>query len=85
MERKQFLEMCQRCATLPSGTLGVKDNVPDDLKVVYKDIVYYPIYYILSFDEKGTPRHIGVLHDLNANSIVSGDLENIKLYKNTEE
>lgn len=81
MERKAFLEMCQRVAMLPNGTLGVKDNVPDRLKTVYRGTVYYPVYYILSFDRNGEPQHIGVLHDLNANSIISGDLKEIDLYK----
>ena len=48
--RREYLEMCQKVSVLPSGVFGIKQNVPDDLKVVHNGIAYYPISYKLSFD-----------------------------------
>ena len=76
IERKTYLEMCQKVAVLPGGVLGIKQNVPDDLKVVHNGIAYYPISYKLSFDN-GRPTHTAILHDLRANSIMNADLEAI--------
>ena len=76
IERKEYLEMCQKVSVLPSGVLGIKQNVPDDLKVIHSGIAYYPISYKLSFDN-GRPTHTAILHDLRANSIMNADLESI--------
>lgn len=77
MERTNFLQMCQRVSMLKSGICGVKENVPDELKVIYNGIVYYPVAYVLTFDEKGNPQHDVILHDLRANSITQGKLERV--------
>ena len=80
IERTLFLQMCQKCSVLPSGICGIKENVPDDLKVVHNGIMYYPVAYQLSFDE-GQTRHIALLHDLNANSITQANLERVSKYE----
>ena len=65
---------------LPSGVFGIKQNVPDDLKVIHNGIEYYPVSYELSFDN-GKPTHTAILHDLQANSITSADLERVTKYE----
>ena len=80
IDRKTYLEMCQKVSVLPSGVLGIKQNVPDDLKVIHNGIAYYPISYKLSFDN-GRPTHTAILHDLRANSIMNTDLEAITKYE----
>ena len=80
MDRKLYLELCQKVSVLKSGILGIKENVPDELKVVHNSIIYYPVAYELSFD-KGQPKHTAILHDLQANSITKCDLERVAKYE----
>ena len=80
MDRAEFLQMCQKVSMLKSGICGIKENVPDELKVVHNGIVYYPVAYQLSFD-KGQTRHIALLHDLIANSITQANLERVNKYE----
>ena len=80
MQRDIFLQMCQKVSVLPGGVFGIKQNVPDDLKVVHNGIAYYPISYKLSFDN-GRPTHTAVLHDLKANCIVNANLETVTKYE----
>ena len=67
-------------SVLPGGVFGIKQNVPDDLKVVHNGIEYYPISYKLSFDN-GRPAHTAILHDLKANSIMNANLETVTKYE----
>ena len=71
--------MCQKVSVLKSGSCGVKENVPDDLKVIHNGIVYYPVAYELSFD-KGQTKHTAILHDLKVNSIINADLGRVDKY-----
>lgn len=80
MDRTEFLKMCQKVSMLKSGILGIKENVPDELKVIHNGIVYYPVAYELSFDN-GQPTHTAILHDLQANSITKCDLERVAKYE----
>ena len=80
MDRKLYIELCQKASMLKSGICGIKENVPDELKVVHNGIVYYPVAYELSFDE-GQTRHIALLHDLNANSMTQANLERVSKYE----
>ena len=79
MERKKYLELCQRCAVLEAGVLGIKKNVPKELCVVYDGIVYYPVAYRLSFDKAGYAVHTAVLHSLSANSTTDAKLEKVEV------
>lgn len=79
MQRNLYLQLCQRVSILKSGICGIKENVPDDLKVIFNGIVYYPVAYELSFD-KGKTVHKAILHDLKANSITYADLERVVKY-----
>ena len=80
MDRKLYLELCQKVSVLKNGICGIKENVPDELKVIHNGIAYYPVSYELSFD-KGQPTHIAILHDLNANSINNASLEKVIKYE----
>lgn len=80
MQRDIFLQMCQKVSMLKNGICCIKENVPDELKVVHNGIVHYPVAYQLSFDE-GQTRHIALLHDLNANSIIHAKLERVNKYE----
>ena len=77
MDRKLYLELCQKVSVLKDGILGIKKNVPDELKVIHNGIVYYPVAYVLTFDEKGNPQHDAILHDLKSNSIIQAKLERV--------
>ena len=82
IERAEFLQMCQKVSMLKNGVCEIKEKIFDDLKVVYNDIVYYPIGYELHF-EMGQTKNIAILHDLNANSTTHADLERIDKYEQT--
>lgn len=79
MDRLKFLNICQKVSLLKNGICGTKENVPDELKVVFNGIVYYPIAYELSFD-KGNTVHKAILHDLKSNSIMHVKLERVVKY-----
>ena len=66
MERKQYLELCQKYAA------------GEDIRVKYKDFEYRPYRYELGFDDKGKTIHTAILKDIKANSVVYAALENIK-------
>lgn len=82
MDRLEYLKFCQECATIPSGTCGVKEKVPDRCKVVFQNVPYYPVSYELSFDSEGKAVHRVVLHDLRANSITRCDLDKVEKFCN---
>lgn len=77
MQRNIFLQMCQKVSVLKNGICGIKENVPDELTVVYNGIKYYPTAYELSFDDKGNVRHTVILHDMKANSVTHADLQRV--------
>lgn len=81
MDRNIYLQMCQRVSMLKNGICGIKENVPDDLKVVHNGIIYYPQAYKLSFDNKGGVLHTAILHDLKANAIIECNLERVEKYE----
>ena len=66
MERKRYLELCQKYA------------VGCDVRVKYKDTEYYPYRYELGFDGSGKSIHTAILKDLKANSVVYAMLESVK-------
>lgn len=81
MQRTEYLELCQKVSALKNGICGIKENVTDELTVVYNGIKYYPVAYELSFDDKGNVRHTAILHDLKANSITNADLGKVEKYE----
>lgn len=81
MDRKLYLELCQKVSVLKNGICGIKEHVPNELKVVHDDIQYYPVAYQLSFDNKGNVRHTAILHDLKVNCITYADLKRVIKYE----
>lgn len=78
MQRDIFLQLCQKVSVFKNGISGIKENVPDELKVIYNGIAYYPVSYELSFDDKGNVIHTAILKDLKANSLLYCRLEDVK-------
>ena len=83
MDRKLYLELCQKVSVLKNGICGIKENVPDELKVIYNGIAYYPVSYELSFDN-GKPTHTAILHDLKANCVVRANFQEIDYYESSK-
>ena len=81
MDRKLYLELCQKVSVLKNGVCGIKENVPDELTVVYNGFKYYPVAYELSFDDKGSARHTAILHDIQANGVMHARLEKVTEYE----
>ncbi len=79
MERKTYLDICQKVSVLPQGIGGIKQSVPEELCVWYRGVKFYPYAYMLAFDEvAGEPIHIAVLHDMDVNSIRHVALEKVE-------
>ena len=78
MERKEYLDRCQKCSVLPRGLFGIIENCPNNLQVAYNGILYYPQSYELRFTKDGKPQHLAVLHDLTANSVIYAEMEKVK-------
>ena len=66
MDRKRYLELCQRYA------------VGEDIRVKLKDTEYHPYRYELVFDDTGKSIHTAILKDLKANSVICVMLKDIK-------
>lgn len=81
MEPKKYLKMCQKVAMLSDGIFGTKQNVPDDLKVVYDGITYYPFERVAKFDKQGNLILSARLHDLKANCVIEALLNDVEEYK----
>ena len=81
MQRDIFLQMCQKVAVLPSGVLGIKQNVPDNLKVVCDGIAYYPVSLDISFDKDGRVINTAIIQSLRANSVIKRNLKDIRPYE----
>ena len=76
MTRREFCEMMLAVDVIPTGINHLKE-VPERLRVVYDGIVYYPVEYIVRGDGHGNPAQYGAMHDLKADSLTIGELENI--------
>lgn len=66
MERKEYLQQCQRYAVNQSDV------------VIFKGIEYRPVAYELSFNENGEPQHRAVLKDTKTSSLIYCRLDDIK-------
>ena len=80
MERAEFLKLCQKVSTYPSGVCGIIENIPENMLVQYGAIVFYPVGYKLTFKE-GKPQHTAILHSIKANSVIECDLQKVRLWK----
>ena len=79
MDRKLYLELMRECALLERGIFGICVNVPDELRVVWKGIEYYPEAYTLEYRPDGTTAHTCRLHDLTANAVVGAPLHEVEV------
>ena len=76
MDRVKYLELCRVCAVLPEKYC-VKSNIPKHAIIAYQGKEYYPVSYVLAFDNKGEAIHSCILHDLKVNSTIQVKLERI--------
>ena len=76
MERKKYLELCQKVSVLPCKWFTIKE-VPFELQVRHNGILYYPMSYKLSFDSEGNPQHTAILHELGIRSMVECRLQDV--------
>lgn len=81
MERKEYLELCQKVALVKNSSCSDKQQELEKLKVVANDCKYYPVAYELKFDKNGNAIHTAVLHDLNARSVTYCPLEGVKKFE----
>ena len=77
MERKKYLEMMRGAAMLPRGFFGIPQDVPDELRVVWRGVEYYPQAYTLEYQQDGSLLHTCRLHDLKANAVVGAPLHEV--------
>lgn len=80
LERAEYLKLCQKVSTYPSGVCGIIENIPENMLVEYGTSGFYPVGYKLTFKE-GKPQHTAILHSLKANAVIECDLEKINLSK----
>lgn len=66
MERNLYLQKCQKYAI---------DKVQT---VIFDKHKYYPIGYVMQFEEDGKPFHIAMLRDMNQKSVMYAKLERIE-------
>lgn len=79
MDRAKFLNLCRECAMIKQrGVHNIPLFVPDHLKVIFSGAEYYPVGYELQFLPDGTACHIGVIHDLKANSVCHVPLKDVR-------
>lgn len=83
MDRKEFLQICQRVSVLTETTMHIKTEIPPELTVLYEGIQFYPIGYEMTF-KQGISQHTAILHDMKANNIIKVNLERIKRYVCTD-
>lgn len=66
MDRNKYLQLCQKYAVDKKQT------------ITFDKIKYYPIGYVMQFDEKGNPFHIAMLRDMNQKSVMYAKLERVE-------
>lgn len=80
MDRKEFLQICQRVSVLPETTMHIKTAIPPELTVLYEGIQFYPVGYQMTF-EQGISQHTAMLHDMKAHSVCYVDLSRVEKFK----
>ena len=83
IDRKEFLQLCQRVSVLPETTMHIKTAIPPELTVLYEGIQFYPVGYEMTY-KQGISQHTAILHDMKVNNIVKVKLERVKKYVNTD-
>lgn len=80
MDRKEFLQICQKVSVLPETTMHIKTAIPPELTVLYEEIQFYPVGYEMTF-KQGISQHTAILHDMKAHSICYVDLLKVEKFK----
>lgn len=70
MDRKQYLELSLRYATVRREATVRPDKAPDELAVLFEGNKYFPNGYQLTFDSRGGAVHTAILHDVNSHSVI---------------
>lgn len=70
MDRKQYLELSMRYATVRREVTVKPSRAPDELIVYFEGNKYLPNGYQLTFDSKGKAIHTAILHDAESHSVV---------------
>ena len=82
MDRKEFLQLCQKVSVLPETTMHIKTAIPPELTVLYERIQFYPIGYEMTY-KQGISQHTAILHDMKSNNIIKVKLERVKRHDDT--
>ena len=82
MDRKEFLQICQKVSVLPETTMHTKTAIPPELTVLYEGIQFYPTGYEMTY-KQAISQHTAILHDMKSNNIVKVKLERVKRYDDT--
>lgn len=80
IDRKEFLQICQKVSVLPETTMHIKTEIPPELTVMCEGIQFYPTGYEMTF-KQGISQHTAILHDMKAHSVTYADLEKVERYK----
>lgn len=67
MNRKEYLELCQKYSAIPTANITVN----------FDGIKYFPVGYKMTFDKTGNSLHTAILKDLRANCIVECRLDKV--------
>lgn len=80
IDRKEFLQICQKVSVLPETTMHIKTAIPPELTVLYEGIQFYPVGYEMTF-KQGISQHTAILHDMKAHSVYYVDLSRVEKFK----
>ena len=83
IDRKEFLQICQKVSILPETTMHIKTAIPPELTVLYEGIQFYPIGYEMTY-KQGISQHTAILHDMKSNNVVKVKLERVEKHVNTD-
>lgn len=78
MDRTEFLKICQKAAVIPKLAGAELKHCCENVIVSHNGVDYYPEGYMLTFDNKGNPKHTAILHSLKANSVISASLDKVQ-------
>ena len=82
MDRKEFLQICQKVSVLPETTMHIKTAIPPELTILYEEIQFYPVGYEMTY-KQGISQHTAILHDMKSNNIIKVKLERVKRHDDT--
>lgn len=57
LERAEYLKLCQKVSTYPSGVCGMIENIPENMLIEYATSIFYPEGYKLYIQRGKTATH----------------------------